>query len=51
MLSDYAGLIGMHKIPNFRTIQYRISQMKKEGIKFMIYRSDSIDVIADSKTF
>lgn len=52
-VEDYLSLIGINCHQNFRTIQWRISQLKKEGIKLMIYKSieeekENIDVIIDS---
>ena len=35
-VEDYTDKVGAQH-PDFRTIQWRISQMEKEGIKFMIY--------------
>lgn len=49
-VADYVELAGMKQSPDFRTIQWRISEMKKEGIKFMIYQKDRkhLDVIIDA---
>ncbi len=50
---DYLLLYGVNSCPNFRTIQWRVQQLIKNGIKLMIYRSindeeEGIDVIIDS---
>jgi hypothetical protein len=52
-VADYLSFNGVSSCPNFRTIQWRIKQLKKEGIKLMIYSSideegEYIDVILDS---
>jgi hypothetical protein len=52
-VSDYLLFCGIDSCPNFRTAQWRIQQLKKEGIKMMIYKSiegeeEFIDVIIDS---
>jgi hypothetical protein len=52
-ISDYLTLLGIENSPDFRTIQWRIQQLKKSGIKFMIDESTNdeeeiIDVIIDS---
>ena len=52
-VADYLTLNGISESPDFRTIQWRIQQLKKEGIKLMIYKSineeeEHIDVIIDS---
>lgn len=52
-VADYLSFYGINACPNFRTIQWRIQQLKKEGIKLMIYKSidreeEYIDVIIDS---
>ena len=52
-VSDYLLFCGIASCPNFRTVQWRIQQLKKKGIKLMIYQSideedEYIDVIMDS---
>jgi hypothetical protein len=52
-IEDYLTLNGINDYPDFRTIQWRVQQLEKEGIKFMIKRStedeeEIIDVIIDS---
>ena len=52
-VSDYLTLNGIRDSPDFRTIQWRIQQLNKEGIKLMIYKSiddenEYVDVIMDS---
>lgn len=52
-IEDYMNINGVHDCPDFRTIHWRIQQMEKDGIKFMIYKSideeeETIDVIVDS---
>lgn len=52
-VSDYLTLNGIDESPDFRTIQWRIQQLKRERIKLMIYKSiddenEYIDVIMDS---
>ena len=52
-ISDYLTLIGIQNCPDFRTIQWRIQQLEKNDIKFMIEKSTNdeeeiIDVIIDS---
>ena len=49
MIKDYAELAGSSCSPDFRTIQWRISRMESDGIKFMIYAKNKIlDVVIDS---
>ncbi len=50
VVEDYTENIGMNYKINFRTIHWRISEMKKEGIRFSIYkiRKNSIDIVFDS---
>jgi hypothetical protein len=50
---DYLLFYGVTYCPNFRTVQWRIQQLEKEGIKLMVYQSiereeQDIDVIVDS---
>ncbi len=51
-VSDYLMFYGITSCPCFTTIQWRIQQLKKKGIKLMIYASideeETIDVIMDS---
>jgi hypothetical protein len=52
-IKDFLDLVGVKSHPDFRTIQWRIRQLDKEGIKLMIYKSideeeETIDVIVDS---
>lgn len=52
-VADYLSFYGMSSSPDFRTIQWRIQQLKREGIRLMIYSSineegEYIDVIIDS---
>lgn len=52
-IEDYLTLNGINDHPDFRTIQWRIQQLKRESIKFMIKKStedeeEIIDVIIDS---
>ncbi|MGH2637682.1 MAG: IS5 family transposase [Rhabdochlamydiaceae bacterium] len=49
-VKDFLDSIGITSHPDFRTIQWRISRMKKDGIKLMVYRRSGtdIDVILDS---
>lgn len=52
IVADYLILNDIKRWPDFRTIQWRIQQLKKEGIKMMIQKTsdeeDSVDVIIDS---
>lgn len=49
-VADYLDSINIKEHPDFRTMQWRVSQMKKEGIKLMIYRrgGSNLDVIIDA---
>lgn len=52
-VEDYLKLNGVEKHPVFTTVHWRIQQLKKEGIRLMIYKSiddeeEVIDVIIDS---
>ncbi len=52
-VADYLSFYRINSCPNFRTIQWRIQQLEKDGIKLMIYKSideeeEHIDVIMDS---
>ncbi len=49
-VKDFLGSVSEKLHPDFRTIQWRISQMKKEGIKFMIHRrgESNLEVIIDA---
>jgi len=52
-VSDYLLFCGITSCPNFRTVQWRMQQLKRNGIKLMIYQSideedEYIDVIMDS---
>ncbi len=49
-VADYVDRIGVKGHPDFRTMHWRISQMKKDGIKFMIYQKhgSDLEVIIDS---
>src|SRR5271155_5617259 len=52
-VSDYLLFYGITSCPAFTTVQWRIQQLRKKGIKLMIYRSideenEYIDVIMDS---
>lgn len=52
-VEDYLAEMGIDQSPNFRTINWRIQQLQKDGIKLMIYHSiheetEDIDVIIDS---
>lgn len=52
-IEDYLALNDIKDHPDFRTIHWRIGQLKKEEIRFMIEEStgdedDTIDVIVDS---
>jgi hypothetical protein len=49
IIKDYTERNNISEYPNFRTIQWRVSQMKKDGIKFMIYdKGKDLDVLIDS---
>ncbi len=49
MIKDYAELVRSSCSPDFRTIQWRISKMKSDGIKFVIYtKNKTLDVVIDS---
>ncbi len=41
---DFIESIGIKSYPDFRTIQWRISQMKRDGIKFMIQLRSKSDL-------
>lgn len=43
-VAEYLSLNGINKSPDFRTIQWRISQLKESGIKFMIYENCGRDI-------
>ncbi len=49
-VKDFLDSISVKLHPDFRTIQWRISQMKKEGIKFMMYQrgESNLEVIIDA---
>ena len=52
-VSDYLLFYGIASCPTFTTVQWRIQQLKRNGIKLMIYKSideeeEHIDVIIDS---
>ena len=52
-VSDYLLFCGITSCPSFTTVQWRIQQLKKKGIKLIIYASindeeEYIDVIMDS---
>ena len=49
-VEDFLDSVGIKEHPDFRTIHWRISQMEKEGIKFMIYRrgKSNLEVIIDA---
>lgn len=49
-VSDYLSMNMIKESPDFRTMQWRISKMEKEGIKFMIYdkKREGLDVLVDA---
>lgn len=52
-VSDYLAEKRIYSSPNFRTINWRVLQLEKNGIKLMIYQSineetEDIDVLIDS---
>ena len=49
-VKDFLESVGAKLCPDFRTIQWRISQMKKDDIKFMIYQrgKNELEVIIDA---
>jgi hypothetical protein len=49
-IADYLDSIDIKEHPDFRTIQWRISQMKKDSIKFMIYQKgeSNLEIVIDA---
>jgi hypothetical protein len=50
IIADYAESNRLQMHPNFRSIQWRVSRMQKEGIKFMIYPrgKTNLEVVIDA---
>jgi len=49
-VADYTEGVGLSQHPDFRTIHWRISKVKRSGIKFMIYSrgGKDLEVVIDS---
>ena len=52
-VDDYLKLMGVEKSPDFRTVNWRVKRLEKDGLRLMIYKSideeeEAIDVIIDS---